>query len=106
MRPSVRDRLDPDRRPLGSVGDGIGDQVAQRVVQLGRIAADDFGAGRDGDLDALRRSASAGTRSAATACDERAGVAVDDVERLLAGIEPRQPQQILDQPLHPLGVTR
>ena len=30
----------------------------------------------------------------------------DQVERLLAGVEARQPQQILDQPLHPLRVPR
>ena len=37
---------------------------------------------------------------------ERADVAVDDIERLLAGVEPREPQQILDEPLHALGMAR
>ena len=36
---------------------------------------------------------------------ERSRLAVRDVERLLAGVEPRQAQQILDQALHALGVT-
>ena len=29
-----------------------------------------------------------------------------EIERLLTGVEPRQPQQILDEPLHPLRVAR
>ena len=52
------------------------------------------------------RAASAGATSAATASASAARVAGDEIERLLAGVEPRQPQQILDQPLHPLRVPR
>ena len=66
--------------------------------------ADGLGAGAIVDLDALPALVGGRPRSATTRLDERARVAGDDVERLLAGVEPRQPQQILDQPLHPLRV--
>ena len=93
---------------LGRVGGRVRDQIAQRVVQLGRIGAHAsrrparssistrwlraLERRRDVGDDRLRRALRVSQR--------------DEVERLLAGVEPRQPQQILDQPLHPLRVAR
>ena len=43
MRPSTRRDIDPNDRTFRTVGDGIGHQVAERIVQLRMIASDDFG---------------------------------------------------------------
>ena len=53
----------------------------------------------------LRSSAACATSATTVSASLRVSQAID-VERLLAGVEPRQPQQILDQPLHPLRVAR
>jgi len=52
------------------------------------------------------RSAADGVRSASQRIGEVVRIAGDEVERLLAGVEPRQAEQVLDEPFHALRVPR
>ena len=72
-------------------------------MQLGGIAADDLRAGCDGDVDAAVALVERRRHIGHDRCTSARDVAVDDVEGLLAGVEPGQPKEILDEPLHALA---
>ena len=85
------------RIALCLAGDGVRDEVAKSVVEFRRIGADDLGPGAispphvDGVPPPLIRDLST------TPLDESAAFTGDQVERLLAGVEARQPQQSLTE---------
>jgi hypothetical protein len=86
--------------------DGIGHQIAKGVMQLGRIPADDLCARRHRDVDALMSLVERARHVGYDVVRQDENVAVDDIESLLTGVQPGEPQEILDEPLHPLGMAR
>ena len=101
MRWSLPRRGEKDLAALGRVVGGVVEKVAERVVQFcgiarhhGRIRIDALC-----DVSARARSQSAIT-SAIDRVEQRIERAGTRVERLLAGVQPREAQQIAHQPLH------
>ena len=75
-------------------------------MQLGRIAVDLTRLGRDVDRDPLTLRLDRRGEVGNDGAEDLLDVAACSLERLLPRIEPRQPQQVLDQPLHPRRVPR
>jgi hypothetical protein len=95
---------DVDRAAVGRVVDGVLDQVPARCRAAWRVGDQRR---RSGDTDVDRLLLLRGDRLEVVG--DAASAAVDiarhDLDRLLSRIEPRQPQQILDQPLHARRVS-
>ena len=101
-RPAVdRPRFDEDRALFGRVGDGVGHEVAKDVMKFGRVGADHRGIGRDRHFDTLPAFLRGRLEIVDDSLDQQARIAGHEIERLLPGVEPREPKEILDQPLHP-----
>ena len=69
-------------------------------MKLCRIGADRFGSRADRDLDLLAPRVECRREVGHHRLRQRARVAQGDVERFLPGVEPCQPQEVLDETLH------
>ena len=95
-----------DRREFRPIGARIRDKISQHIVQLGGIRLCDSGAVADRDQHLLPPRLECRCKIGHHRVREPAQVARRNIERLLAGVEPREAQQVLDEALHPFGVAR
>src|SRR5688572_17255877 len=90
---------------MGRVVHRVLDEIADDVVELRRIGGKGarLSGNVDGDSLALRLDRRREVRD--DSGEDVADVALTGIERLLPRVEPRQPQQIRDEALHPGAVT-
>ena len=75
-------------------------------MDLGAVGANRLGAGCDGQHEPLAAPFGVGAGIGNDAVRERARVARRQLERLLTGVQPREAQQVLHEPLHPPRMPR
>ena len=93
-------------RPLGrGVVHGVLDQVAGDVVDLGGVEFEPAGRRVGGHVHAEALVADRKVHVGDDPLEQRRDVGGGTVELFLPGVEPRQPQQVLHQPLHAGGVA-
>ena len=88
------------------VGRGVLDEIAQHVVQLGRIAAHHAGVRRDGNRDVLTALLDARLQVGHDAAEQPLDRALGEFEGFLAGIEAGEAQEILHEAFHARGMPR
>src|SRR5690606_5713903 len=91
---------------LRRVGRSVLHQVAQHVVQLGRVGANGRETGGYPDGDVLPTLVDGRLQVGQDAREQALDGRLGQFQRLLPRVEPRQAQQVLHQPFHAGGVPR